>query len=396
MGRKSSTKICPVCSEAGLKRNGYTSGGKRRWRCTKCGASSTTAPRTDITNLAVFTSFLSWIDGGKRQYEIDGTATGRTARRWFSWCWNIPIPPPDITGEVHDQVFIDGTYLAYGWCLLVAKNNNGYVLVWQWCKSENSAAYKQLFKNIAPPRLITTDGAGGALKAIKETWPDTPIQRCLLHVHKNNRTDLTMHPKTGAGRALLELSNQLLTIENLDQARTWTTLLAQIHTEYDTWFKARTYATDNPLEAQARGKTRPNQWWYTHGRDRRVYHRLERLLRKGQLFAFLTTIEGQQLANTTNTIESTNAGIKHRARQHRGMTSDHLTAAIEWHLHTRTETPQTPREILTNWNQNGKPTRTLIPQKQTQPTPQNPKQYDSELSAEERLWTRKGRARRTT
>ncbi|RAX20305.1 MULTISPECIES: transposase [unclassified Actinomyces] len=56
---------------------------------------------------------------------------------------------------------------------------------------------------IAPPDLVTTDGAGGALKALRSLWPDTPIQRCLIHVRRDTVRDLTLHPKTTPGKALL-------------------------------------------------------------------------------------------------------------------------------------------------------------------------------------------------
>ncbi len=64
-----------------------------------------------------------------------------------------------MTGEVHSPVFIDGIYLAYGWCLLIARSES-YVVVWQWATSDNSTAYTVLSNQITPPDLVTTDGAG--------------------------------------------------------------------------------------------------------------------------------------------------------------------------------------------------------------------------------------------
>ncbi len=133
MGRPASTKKCPACGEPELKRNG-TRNGKVRWRCTNCNASATRR-RQDQKELATFARFLTWISGKQTQKHFDATTTGRSLRRRISWCWNIPVPTPPVTGKIHDQIFIDGTYLAYGWCLLITRSSTGLILGWQWNQS---------------------------------------------------------------------------------------------------------------------------------------------------------------------------------------------------------------------------------------------------------------------
>ena len=204
MGRPASIKKCPDCHQPGLKRNG-TRNGKIRWRCTNCG-SSPSRTRPDTTQLAQFTAFLAWIKGKESQGEVDGTRTGRTARRQFSWCWNVPIPKPPVTGEIFDEVFLDGNYLPHHWCILLARSSTGPVTTWQWCNTETAAAYQAVLARMAPPVVVAIDGSGGCQKALKETWPDVTVQRCLVHVHRNNLRDLTSKPRTGAGKALLALS----------------------------------------------------------------------------------------------------------------------------------------------------------------------------------------------
>lgn len=391
MGRPASQRKCQACGEPGLKRNG-TRNGRTRWRCTKCGA-SISRTRTDQQELSQLQQFLSWVTGTHTQSRIDGTLTGRTFRQDTAWCWNIPVPKPEVTGVVHEQVFLDGTYLAYNWCLLIARSGSGQVLGWQWAASENSPAYKQLLNTIPAPLVVTTDGNGGALKAIHECWPDSEIQRCLLHVHRNNIRDLTRNPKTMAGKALLGLSKGLLTVTSKDEAASWAALLGAFHTEYSSYLKERTYAKDDPIGAAARGK-KPTGWWYTHGRDRRVYQRLNRLYQRGELFTYLTTPD-TPLERTTNPVESINHQVKQVIKHHPGLSEDHLICAIEWVLHQYTENPANPKEILKTWRNNGKPTRRLFPKKRKQPQHLGPKQYDTGLSSEEGLWTRKGWAGRS-
>lgn len=385
MGRPASTRKCPACGLAGLKRNG-TRDGRIRWRCTKCGA-STSQTRTDQKELAQFERFLAWVRGPRSQADLDGTLTGRSFRHDIAWCWSVPIPKPPVTGEIHDQVFIDGTHLAYQWCLLVARSGNGTVVGWQWCHSENAASYAQMLSTIVAPTVVTTDGAGGALKAIKECWPQTRIQRCLLHVHRNNTQDLTRNPKTPAGRTLLALSQRLLKVGTKEEAAQWAALLATFHSQYRDYLKERTYAKNDPEGAQARGK-KASGWWYTHERDRRVYYRLNRLYQAGELFAFLTT--DAALERTTNPVESINHQIKRVIKAHPGLSEDHQACAIEWVLHSYTETPHTSRQILKDWKAASRPERHLVPKKPHPTRPLGPATYDTGLSADEGLWDRKG------
>ncbi|WRS29743.1 hypothetical protein U6G28_09475 [Actinomycetaceae bacterium MB13-C1-2] len=190
MGRPATTRKCEACGQPGLKRNG-TRNGRARWRCTKCGA-TTTKRRPDITEEAQWNLFHSYISGKTSQAEMDGTKSGRTLRRELAWCWTVPVPKPPATGEIYDQLFLDGTQIAYRWTLLIACNQARQVVAWQWATSETSAAYQALISGLAPPRVVTVDGASGTLKAIKTLWGDqTRVQRCLIHVHRNNREDLT-------------------------------------------------------------------------------------------------------------------------------------------------------------------------------------------------------------
>lgn len=375
-----------------MAKHGCTAAGAQRWRCAEC-ATTYTFRRQDLTEQATFAAFIDYVLGKDAQHEVDGTATGRSTRRHFSWCWNIPTPPLTVSGQIYDQVFIDGIHLAYKWVLLIAVNECGQVVARQWATSGNAGAYEALLGGLPPPGLITCDGAGGGLKAIRNVWGEDapPVQRCLLHVYRNNIHDLTNHPKTPAGKALQALSRRLMKVHATDEAAQWTTLLAQFHTQYKDWLNERTYARDDPQEAALRGKIRPNQWWYTHGRDRRVYYRLERLAKQGTLFNFLTTHPSQVLHSTTNIAESLNARINAICYHHRALSESHMLTAIDWALYYRWTDPKNPKEIYTQWDKTARPHRQIIPKKTTTPTPQiGPAKWGTHPTTEEGLWTRKG------
>lgn len=384
---------CPVCGQP-MKKNGRSAAGTQRWKCTAC-ALSTTA--THISQVAwrqrvnQLEEFIAWATSSRTQGQDPSQA--RALRRRTAWCWQVPAPQPPVTGEVYRQVFIDGIYLAGGWVLLIACTTS-HVLAWQWASSENTAAYQGLLQHIAPPDLVTTDGAAGALAAIRATWPTTRVQRCLVHVHRDTRRDLTGRPRTEAGRALLALSKKLLSITTTEQATKWLGLLNDFGTHYHSWLNQRTTAAQDP--ANARGRT----WWYTHQRTRRAWRRLTRLASQGTLFAYLTDPDGRPTDHTytptTNQAESLNSVIRGLLRAHRGASPDHQASIIEWTLALRTIQPPEPAHVLKQWDDHARPPRRKLPTPQHAPThrarqglpPGTP-------TPEEGLWARHGWAGRT-
>ena len=377
-----------------MKKSGRTAAGTQRWKCTICNASTTAAtsaapgPRSGPSRqeVADLELFVSWATSASSQARLCG-GDDRAFRRRTRWCWQVPVPAPRPEAGDLDQVFIDGIWLHHDWVLLIARGTAG-VIGWQWAAGESTAAYRALLSPIPAPRVTTTDGAPGALKAIATTWPDTKVQRCLIHVRRDTVRDLTLHPRTAQGRALLGLSRKLLTITTTDRAAHWLTALNDYATEYRTWLNQRTTAQDDPATAAATGR----KWWYTHPRTRRAYRRLEHLARQGVLFTYLT--HDPALERTTNPVESINARIRDNLRHHRGATPDHQAAIAEWTLHTHTRQPADPQQILTAWHAQGRPPRRPIP---TTPTNARtrPAGRGTTPTPEEGLWTRKGWAGRT-
>lgn len=181
---------CGVCGHK-LVKNGQTSAGRTRWRCRACGASRV-INRPDATRRAQASLFVSWLLTGVcvKQLAMPTTSFARKV----SWCWQVDPPQPLITGEIYDQIIIDGIYLSHHWCLLIATNGS-HVIGWQWCDRESVAAWQALLSRFPASTVVVTDGGPGALKAIRHCWPATGVQRCLFHVWLNTKTDLTGHRK---------------------------------------------------------------------------------------------------------------------------------------------------------------------------------------------------------
>ena len=345
--------------------------------------------RQDVARAADLDRFLSWLTGRCTQRDLDG-GTGRTFRDRHAWCWNV-APEIVITGEIYDEIQVDGTYLGGGWCLLLAVNGaTGEVIAWQWCDTEKTAAWTALLERIPPPRVVIIDGGSGLASALKACWPTTKIQRCLVHVQRNVRTYLTMRPRTDAGKALRALSLALTRIRTTEEAARWQIKLHAWHQVYAHLVTAKTYLTRAGVRpAWARDNS---TWWWTHERLRKAYQLLARLVRQGVLFTYLDPdLTDAAISSTTNRIEGgTNSPIKDLLRRHRGMTSAHQRRGVEWWCYLHSPTSKPPREFIQPAHYAPAPARHEHPEE-----PSGPALYDTSATAEEGLWDRKGWAGRS-
>jgi hypothetical protein len=66
--------------------------------------------RPDLTRVHQLQTFLDWLTGKASQAEVSVTKTGRSLRRATTWCWNVE-PAITVTGEIYDQIQLDGIYL---------------------------------------------------------------------------------------------------------------------------------------------------------------------------------------------------------------------------------------------------------------------------------------------
>lgn len=184
----------PKCSACGSKmvKNGATKAGSVRFRCMRCGASST---RKIDNSAKLLTSFLAWLLSRKRQRDMPGG--GRTFRRKTRRFWEIWPMPPKI--ERHGRVvYVDGIHLGRKAVVLIA-SDDAHVLGWYLARTENSRAWASLMGRIAAPEVVVSDGGDGFAKALKSTWPGTRHQRRVFHAFSQVRRYTTSRPKSQAG-----------------------------------------------------------------------------------------------------------------------------------------------------------------------------------------------------
>lgn len=379
-----SSTECALCGGR-VKKFGKTAAGNQRFRCTECGStSSTRARRDDVARRHELNAFLSWATGKHTQSEAGKKAgiSARSFRRRINWCWNI-VPRIPVTGEIYDQIQLDGIYIG-SWCCLIALAPAG-VIGYQWCDTEKRAGWEALLQRFPAPVVVITDGGTGLISARKYAWPDTRVQRCLVHLQRNVRTYLTTRPRTVPGKELRQLSLALTRITTTKQATAWLSALARFHQQHRSFIYARTYRGQHTGEVPR--WVRPGQKsWYTHDRLRKAYILLERCAKHQELFTYLEPGFAFDVASTTNRIEgSINAQLRLLLRHHRGLPEEHMRRVVEWFLYLRSEDPKPAHHLIEERHYRPQPKR---PTPVTEPI--GPDLYGQATAAEEGLWDRTG------
>lgn len=367
-------------------KNGKTSAGRIRWRCKSCGASATQS-RGDVTRTHQLRIFLSWLLDGYRKTDL--APTSRTFERSTAWCWNVE-PRLVPTGEVRDQIMLDGTYFN-GWCVLIAHTGR-YVVDWQWCDRERTASWSAFIEPIPAPVAAVVDGNGPLLSTIKKLWPETRIQRCHFHIQQAARKHSTRQPRREANTELQAIYKARRRVRSLDAAAVWQGQFIEWEARWSDFLKERTYAA--PVVSRSSYEKADQTWWRTRLRTRRAVKLLHTLLKVDQLFTWLKLADdGYHIARTTPPLEGgPNAAIKGLLRAHRGLSPNHAIRAVNWVLYHRTEKPQDPWSFVTpeTW----KPTRTPAP-RQTSLKPETDSLYGTSFSIEDGNGVQKGWAGRT-
>ena len=289
-----------------MQRWGKTAAYTVRWRCMHC-QKSTVRKRSDVTKNSRYQLFLLWLTGTKSLTEIAQSrhVSRQSFTAWFHPFWHVR-PTPCFTKKHTDVLIIDGLYLeSRNHCVLIGKTPCT-VFFWMFAERETYGSWLLFCRSMHAPRVVVCDGQRGMRAAIRDSWPHTFIQRCVVHVFQLATTRLTQQPKTRAGQALRILVYQLFTVHTRRQKRRWVRAYHRWRKQYDQFLKERTLG-EQP------GKKRT--WWYTHKRIRSV-----RTLLDNALPELFTYIGHHEIPRTTNHVEGgINSRLSELLHRHRGI-----------------------------------------------------------------------------
>jgi hypothetical protein len=116
-------------------------------------------------------------------------------------------PTVAIRSKSKVHLLIDGSYFANGLCLILYYDYDiRYVQLYRETNQEKYKEIKEDLENLKKLGVdvysVTCDGHKAILKAVRKVFPQAIIQRCLVHIKRQSRSNLSAQPKiTQAKRA---------------------------------------------------------------------------------------------------------------------------------------------------------------------------------------------------
>lgn len=230
-------------------------------------------------------------------------------------------PEVAIKSKVQAHLLIDATYFPNDMCLVLYYDHD--IRYTQLYRMTDAERYEQMREDLQNLRILgvdiastTCDGHKALLKAIRKVWPDTLIQRCLVHIKRQSGTWLTPYPKTSAAQELLQLSKRITGLYTYEQSNEW---LIGLHN----WYKEHKAFIDEKTFNPSTGR-----YWYKH----KMLHQTASLIIKAipDMFHYL---DDPQIPYTTNLLESFFGHLKKKLEIHRGLRPQAKRNFIKWYLH---------------------------------------------------------------
>jgi len=301
-------KWCKKCKSK-LQKWGKNRDGSQRYFCKKC-VQIKTRKRPEIAQINHKKIFINWLLGKQSLAEIAQryAVTNRTLNNWFTPFWNEE-PLPEIKNIADQVLIIDGKYVDKNSTVLIGTVNEK-VIFWLFVQRENYSTWKiflSSFKHI--PFAIVGDGQRGMLKAIRELFPSSFIQRCQFHVIKYCLGKLTQNPESSAGQELRFLVIQISKIKSKEQFKLW-------FEDYLTWRKTyHDFIKEKTFLENYFTPTGKRSWHYTHQNLHASYSHLKNAF--PNLFRYL---QYSKIPNTSNFVEgAVNSQMQEKLRFHRGL-----------------------------------------------------------------------------
>lgn len=246
--------------------------------------------------------------------------------------WEHIRQPPVLNLDPCAIYILDGVYLSGRENAALICRTMTAQLSWMFAVWESCASWLAFLKKLPAPDVAVIDGQKGLLAAILCLWPQTKIQRCLVHIERLARIKLTRHPKTRAGKELLMLVRGLFGVRTRRQRRRWLRAYRRWERRHAAFLKERSYG--EPKQGKKRA------WWYTHRNIRAA-----RSLLRNALPHLFTFVRYPHVPRTTNHVEGgVNSRLKELVHRHRGLPQDRKQMLVAEHL-ARNREKKPPRNV---------------------------------------------------
>jgi transposase-like protein len=162
------------------------------------------------------------------------------------------------------------------------------------------------------PVCITTDGERSTLRALRQVWPETTLQRCLYHIQREGKRWLRTYPKTEAGKHLRMLLSNLCNIKTVKERdfflQAYHLWLMQYHEFIISLPKNVIAFKDLQRTIALINHALPDMFYY---------------------------LDDANICSTTNALEGYHSRLKSDYQRHRGLTKHHRINYIHWYCYLK-------------------------------------------------------------
>lgn len=188
------------------------------------------------------------------------------------------------------------------------------IILGKYLRRENYCSASKAFSDLKTiglyPKAITIDGNTTAIRAIKEIWPKTIIQRCIVHIQRQGLSWLRRNPKTEAAIELRKLLLSLTEVKSEKDKKEFISHFRQWEKRFGVWTKALPIRDKIFSDLQ---RTRSL-----------IIHSLP------DMFHFL---DNRKIPCSTNKLEGTFSRIKENLRRHKGLRKNNRLKYFQWYIY---------------------------------------------------------------
>jgi transposase-like protein len=230
-------------------------------------------------------------------------------------------PTVAIRSKSKVHLLIDGSYFANGLCLILYYDYDiRYVQLYRETNQEKYKEIKEDLENLKKLGVdvysVTCDGHKAILKAVRKVFLQAIIQRCLVHIKRQSRSNLSAQPKITQAKELLQFSKRITSIKTIEQSAVW---LAEFKIWYD---KNMHFINEQSYQPETK------RYWYTHSKLHATCSLIINAI--PDMFSYL---DDANIPCTTNSIENYFTHLKDKLTLHRGLRFEAKKNFIKWYLY---------------------------------------------------------------
>lgn len=247
--------------------------------------------------------------------QLSGYSASKIARIKNYWLDQIPQDKIDYS-KVQYMIY-DATYFHKDGCLLnlmdaVDQRIISHIYIKKESFWEAYPWFCSLRRQGLNPKCITTDGEQSTIRALKQVWQESKLQRCLYHIQHEGMRWLRSCPKTEAGKQLRKLLSTLCNIKTVKERdlfiRDYQSWVTQYKDFIRTLPKNNIAFKDLRRTAVLINNAFPDMFYYLY--DDKIF-------------------------STTNALEGFHSRLKTDYQRHRGLTKTHRINYIHWYCYLK-------------------------------------------------------------